>query len=157
MSITDAYSITNSQYERKTHVKLSSQIWDFWRYYIRNTGLKIMRFHGLLVKNWSNSSARDFSFLRLALYLPSMLTPRKVPEEIQRKLIHGLAMMMPITSSEAERGFSQLKLVSTLARSVLTIINVSFLLLVGINSTLSFRGSNSQSHGLVEAASPCNL
>ena len=62
-----------------------------------------------------------------------MSNPMKVPGQIQKSMIYGLAMMIPVSSSEAERGFSQMNLVSTSSRSVLTIQNVSSLLFIGVN------------------------
>ena len=58
--------------------------------------------------------------------------PRKTPKPIEH-MIQGILHTIPISSSEAERGFSQMNLVCTPARSNLAVTTLSSLLFIGIN------------------------
>jgi len=58
--------------------------------------------------------------------------PRKTPNPIEH-MMQGMLHTIPISSSEAERGFSQLNLVYTPTRSTLAITTLSSLLFIGIN------------------------
>ena len=58
--------------------------------------------------------------------------PRKVPKSIQR-LIDSVVKIIPISSSEAERGFSQMNITMTPRRNSLTINNTSALLFISVN------------------------
>lgn len=59
--------------------------------------------------------------------------PRRTPKIINEKLIQSILYTIPISSSEAERGFSQMNLVCSPTRSKLTVLNMSSLLFVSIN------------------------
>ena len=58
--------------------------------------------------------------------------PRKVLKSIQR-LIDSVVKIIPISSSEAERGFSQMNITMTPRRNSLTINNTSALLFISVN------------------------
>ena len=59
--------------------------------------------------------------------------PRKVPKIINDKLIQSIMYTIPVSSSEAERGFSQMNLVCSPIRSKLTVLHMSSLLFISIN------------------------
>ena len=61
--------------------------------------------------------------------------PRKAPKIINDKLIQSIMYTIPVSSSEAERGFSQMNLVCSAIRSKLTVLHMytSSLLFISIN------------------------
>ena len=59
--------------------------------------------------------------------------PRKIPKIIDEKLIQSIMYTIPVSSSEAERGFSQMNLVCLPVRSKLTVLHMSSLLFISIN------------------------
>ena len=58
--------------------------------------------------------------------------PRKTPNPIEH-MMQGILHTIPISLLEAERGFLQMNMVSTPARSTLAITTLSSLLFIGIN------------------------
>ena len=59
--------------------------------------------------------------------------PRIVPAEVDDKLIQGLLNVFPISSAEAERGFSKMNLIRSKMRSSMTIKHISSLTFISIN------------------------
>ena len=59
--------------------------------------------------------------------------PRSVPKEINEKLINGFINIIPISSAEAERGFSKMNLVCTKIQSSMTVSYLSSLMVISIN------------------------
>ena len=59
--------------------------------------------------------------------------PRTVPREINESLIQGLMNVIPVSSAEAERGFSKMNLVCTKMRSSMTVEHLSSLMFISIN------------------------
>ena len=59
--------------------------------------------------------------------------PRNIPKIINEKLIQSIIYTIPISSSEAERGFSQMNIVCSPTRSKLTVLNMSSLLFISVN------------------------
>eukprot|EP00795_Rhopilema_esculentum_P011220 gene11220-21404_t len=62
--------------------------------------------------------------------------PRTTNLLIQEKLVKGLLEIIPISSAEAEQGFSQLNLTSTKLRSSLSVSHLSSLMFISINGLL---------------------
>ena len=58
---------------------------------------------------------------------------RKVPKIITDKLIENIMYTIPVSSSEAEKCFSQMNLVCSPIRCKLTVFHMSSLLFIGIN------------------------
>ena len=58
--------------------------------------------------------------------------PRKIPK-INDKLIQSITYTIPLSSSEAERGFCQMNLVCSPIRSKLTVLHMSSLLFISIS------------------------
>ena len=59
--------------------------------------------------------------------------PRTTNPLIQEKLVKGLLEIIPISSAEAERGFSQLNLICTKLRSSLSVSHLYSLMFISIN------------------------
>ena len=59
--------------------------------------------------------------------------PRKVPKIINDKLIQSIMYTILVSSSETERGYSQMNLVCSPIRSKLTVLHMSSLLFISIN------------------------
>ena len=59
--------------------------------------------------------------------------PRTIPLPIDERLLKGFLQIIPVSSSEPERGFSQMNLINTNLRSNLTVPHLSLLMFISIN------------------------
>ena len=59
--------------------------------------------------------------------------PRNIPALVEERLLKGLLQVVPVSSAEAERGFSQMNLVCTKSRSSLSVAHLSSLMFIHIN------------------------
>ena len=66
-------------------------------------------------------------------YREYVADPRKVPELLNSTVLQEILSTIPISSCEAERGFSQMNLVCTDHRVNLLIRNIASLLFISIN------------------------
>ena len=62
-----------------------------------------------------------------------LANPRQVPEFLKKKLINELVHMIPVSSAEAERGFSRMNLIANSSRGSLLVPNIDFLMFISIN------------------------
>ena len=69
----------------------------------------------------------------LASYREYVADPRKPPNIIDEVLIQGVLNTIPISSSEAERGFSKMNIICSDKRTKLTVDNISSLMFISIN------------------------
>ena len=60
--------------------------------------------------------------------------PRNIPSLVEERLLKGLIQIVPVSSAEAERGFSQMNLVqSTKSSSSMSVFHLSSLMFISIN------------------------
>ena len=59
--------------------------------------------------------------------------PRNIPSLIGERLLKGLIQIVPVSSAEAERGFSQMNLVCTKSRSSISVSHLSSLMFISVN------------------------
>ncbi|CAB4043134.1 Hypothetical predicted protein, partial [Paramuricea clavata] len=59
--------------------------------------------------------------------------PRNIPSLVEERLLKGLIQIVPVSSAEAERGFSQMNLVCTKSSSSMSVSHLSSLMFISIN------------------------
>ena len=69
----------------------------------------------------------------VTLFREFFCNTRIVPAEVDEKLIQGLLNVFPISSAEAERGFSKVNLICSKMRSSMTTKHLSSLMFISIN------------------------
>lgn len=62
-----------------------------------------------------------------------LANPMQVPELLKKKLVNELVHMIPVSSAEAERGFSRMNLIANSLRGSLLVPNIDFLMFISIN------------------------
>ena len=70
----------------------------------------------------------------LASYGEYVADPRETPTIFHEVLTQGIMNTFPISSSEAERGFSKMNIICTVTRTRLTVDNICSLMFILINS-----------------------